>query len=370
MSAPTESYVDPANGNDTTGNGTIGTPWKSVQKALDTVTKSTANGNRINIKAGTADVLSATLSFATYGAGGNSAPLILQGYTSAAGDGGIGEIDGGGAVSIVAGSGNNYTSYVDLKLGNCGAAQVVGVGGTGGTGLIRNCEVYGTSGDGIVAGNNFQVDGCHVHNVGGIGIKSVNGAVINGCYIKNDGTNTMTHGISGAAASIRNNIISVSGGTIGILSTGANISVQNNSILSVSGTGYGIYGPSGVMCLIRDNLIDGFSGVGGKAFNISGSGEVNVLRDNAVHNCTARTAKLDPAYDEVFNVGEETLAGSLFMKSGSDTYANRLTYFAPAAVGAVQTGGLNGGAKGAVPYIAAPSSGGAINRGIMTGGRL
>ena len=34
---PTQYYVDPASGSDSTGDGTIGTPWASVQHAIDNI---------------------------------------------------------------------------------------------------------------------------------------------------------------------------------------------------------------------------------------------------------------------------------------------------------------------------------------------
>ena len=54
----TNYYVDPGSGSDVTGTGTVGSPWASVQHALDNITRDATNGDQINIKAGTADVLS------------------------------------------------------------------------------------------------------------------------------------------------------------------------------------------------------------------------------------------------------------------------------------------------------------------------
>ena len=85
----TNYYVDPGSGSDVTGTGTVGSPWASVQHALDNITRDATNGDQINIKAGTADVLSSPLTLATYGTTSATAPLSFRGYTSAAEDGGV-----------------------------------------------------------------------------------------------------------------------------------------------------------------------------------------------------------------------------------------------------------------------------------------
>lgn len=82
--AITEYYIDPAI-DANSGTGTIGDPFGDLQYALDTVTRDGTNGDRFNVKAGTAEVLTAALSLATYGTPTEAAPLVIQGYTSAAG---------------------------------------------------------------------------------------------------------------------------------------------------------------------------------------------------------------------------------------------------------------------------------------------
>src|SRR5690242_15767610 len=94
MASPSDYYVDPLNGNDSTGTGTSGNPWQTTQKALNTITRNTTNGDRINIRNTASDVLTGALSFATYGTPTTVAPLILEGYSSTAGDSGIGTLDG------------------------------------------------------------------------------------------------------------------------------------------------------------------------------------------------------------------------------------------------------------------------------------
>ena len=79
-------------GNDTTGDGTShATRWLTVQHALDNMT--TGQRNRLNCTG--SETLSATLNLTTYGSPGFGTELLLQGYTSTAGDGGIFAINGG-----------------------------------------------------------------------------------------------------------------------------------------------------------------------------------------------------------------------------------------------------------------------------------
>ncbi len=92
-------FIDPQSGNDTTGDGSIGTPWKTLQKGIDNA----AGGDQINVKDSAADVLAAAIDWTSGWSAGTSrdAPLIIRGYTSAENDGGIGEIDGDDAVASI-----------------------------------------------------------------------------------------------------------------------------------------------------------------------------------------------------------------------------------------------------------------------------
>ena len=189
MGAATEYYVDPTNGNDTTGDGSVGTPWATVQKALNTITQDTTNGDRINLRDTSDDVLSSALSFATYGTPNVDYPLIIQGYTTSAGDGGIGGISGGGSVAIIDSTSIDAVILIDLHLHNCGSAVVVRLDNWG---TIYNCEVDNTTGDGIEC-DQYLISNCYVHNVGGRAIEVANG-VVYGCYVEN-GTNDCTAAI-------------------------------------------------------------------------------------------------------------------------------------------------------------------------------
>ena len=72
-------FTDGANGNDTTGNGSLATPWKTIGKF---VSNGYAAGDTLNIQA--ASTYAEAVTFTT--AGTAAAPITIRGYSAAAGD--------------------------------------------------------------------------------------------------------------------------------------------------------------------------------------------------------------------------------------------------------------------------------------------
>jgi hypothetical protein len=282
MAALTETYVDPVSGNDTTGDGSIGTPWATVQKALDTITRDSTNGDRINVKDSGDDTSSAPLDFTTYGTTlNNNSPLVIQGYTSAAGDGGIGGLSGGGSVSIQ-NTVNNYVHYFDMHLHNCGSAAVISAA-TQRYSIFANCEIDNTSGDGINIDINNRVIFCHIHNIGGYGVRCRSDVAF--CYLAN-GTNDFNAAIyidGTGQLSVFNNVINIDGSSDGIVVFDRTGIISNNSVYSSSGTGTGINCHQGVFV---GNVVEGFSGVGGIGLDITAVKPI--VRDNYFYNNTTK----------------------------------------------------------------------------------
>lgn len=287
--AITDHYVDPGGGNDTTGDGSIGTPWATVQKALDTITRDATNGNRINIKAGTADVLGAALTLATYGTPSAGAPLVIQGYTSAAGDGGIGEISGGGTYAIFLTVSNSYKGnirWVDLKLGNTGGQVILGLGGAP-TSYVVNCEFHTSSSATPLEINGSSYDifviGCLFSNslTGNYSLR-IDRGVVYGCrFVKTGGTSCI---YNFGLVHIFNSVFDISTDTSLAAITTAGTShcfVANNTIYSASAnTSTAINFGSGFMF---NNVIVGYSGAGGTAI---ASNDLGINGANAFYNCT------------------------------------------------------------------------------------
>jgi hypothetical protein len=361
MAVAAEYYVDPVGGNDTTGDGSIGTPWATVEKALTTITRTgSAGGDRINLKSGGTDTLSAQLSLTTYAATATRAiPLIIQGYTSAAGDGGIGVIDGGGSNAIFNASAFDYLYLVDLQLGNCGTADVVF--------CDNSCMAYNVyfhdCGRAFDCDDNCRVEFCRFEGVGHNTnaddcINTGADSVVVGNYFAT-GSNGWRYAINCTLRStIMHNIISNTGSntiTGGIFVNNVHNVIACNSILTGASDGTGI---TGDRSHVWGNLVEGFSSTGGVGISTAGD-ESLIYAWNAVQNC-------DTAYDETGvsgyvwpDVDNETLSATPFNQNGSDTYANRKDYFAALDVGNVIDGVYNGTfSKGAVQTSQASGGGG------------
>ena len=348
MTAPNEYYCDPAI-DAASGLGTSGSPWGDIQHALDSITQDTSDGDRLNILAGTDEVLTAALSLASYGAPSETAPLVIQGYTATEGDGGIGGIDGDATYGMLADSGIDDIVFRDMHLHNSGAAKILFFDNYC---KVVNCEINNTSGGGVEGGFGISVYGCHIHDIGGIGVKIDGPAEVSYCYFKNDGGNDMSKcvdftNVSDSQKTIIGNIVSVDGTTAGFDITGTGGSVCSNSLFT-SGTGVAIdinqsAAGRGGGCM--NNLLEGWTtGILGTTISANGAFLIagNAGYDNGTDfNLSAEAFLVDD---------NESLGASPFDKSGSDTYALRLTHFNPVDTGNVYSpfGGMSR-AKGAIP---------------------
>lgn len=331
----TNYFVDPGGGSDVTGDGSIGTPWATVQHALDTITRDTANGDQISIKAGTADVLAATLDLTTYGTPTATAPLVLRGYTSAANDGGVGVLSGGGGGFNLTPTAN-YCGYIDLRLTNVTVNN--GILSLGSYCLAYRCQVDTNAGS------------------PGIGIASRAGCLVANCYIYG-----VTRGIQtgyGGSQFVCNYIVISASGGVGILNNGTspdaflgNIIVvtqangygytANNSgavqglfmhnivYNSAAGTTVGIFlndNVGGNGDAVMNNIIAGWSGVGG--VGIRNDGATRLTACNAFYNNTANESHaVGPLLDLG---GDVSLAADPFVDAANGDF--RLTETAKTAL--------------------------------------
>ena len=143
---------------------------------------------------------------------------------------------------------------------------------------------------------------------------------------------------------------------------------MNNSIFSAGGSGTGILisggGGNALNIILFNNVVEGFSDTGGQGIDFNTTTRMGWYRNNHLYNNTSQYV----ATGNMIDLGDnEDLSGSSpFDKSGSDTFANRFTYFAPADVGNMRGGSYPNGSrldKGAVQH-ADPAGGGValINR--------
>ena len=260
-----ERYVDPAAASE--GTGTSGDPYKTIQYGLDNYTHG-GSGTRFNIKVGTAASESG-LNLATYvvnnGVTSATEPLIFQGYTSSAGDGGIAEVSCGSAANgfTDAGADWDYVGIIDLKIHD-----------TTGTGVwvanncaILNCQVYDCGADGIhLSDVECIAAGNYVYDIEDEGIQASDDR----CYVYrnfvHDTGKSLRNGISmtGHNSHAVENIVyfDSTASVIGLSLTGDDCMVIGNSVfndLASTGKGINITGRGPV---ILNNVVEGFSGTG------------------------------------------------------------------------------------------------------------
>lgn len=353
MAAPSQYYADYGAGDDTFGNGTVGTPWKTVQKALDAITRDATNGDQINIKAGTAQVLAAALSLTTYGTPGATAPLILRGYTASSGDGGVGEIDCNG-VTMFASASSRYIVLTGLEIHNFGNNNGVYFSSYQ-ENYVINCEIHKgasspTSKTLVYAGT---VIGCHVHDAGttGIGIGGFTGMVY-GNFVNNCIT-----AVNHAGFVVGNIFANCTHGT-----TGALVSAGNSVYASSGSTGTGVALPARAIGF--NNIIEGFSGAGGKGLSTV---DALMIGYNAFYN-NAANESLGDTWIDLGNDG--TPGASPFNNAASSDFSLKTTAGSgvlesatPSAFGSATT---NKADRGAVQSGAA--AGGLLVHPGMSGG--
>lgn len=338
--ALTEVYVDPSIAADS-GTGTIGDPFGDLEYAIRQTTFDTVNGTRVNVKAGTAEVLASTLTAAMANvvttpawATGVAAPAVFQGYTSVAGDGGLASIDINGANTVTTGA-DAYLVFRDIHFFNSSsAADIFSVGSyctwdgcifsgmTGGT-IVIDLTAWG------YVGNCYFYDVNATRCIRGAGVFEHN--YIDGVGYSNNPSYLAIETLTGSSPVVRHNIMRVTGacGGFNLVQRGA---AYNNSVYSDGGTGTGIlYSNAAPTMKLSNNLVEGFSGVGGVGIALTAASFVQEYSGNAVYNCTT-------PYNEssllIVNLGDnEVLTASPFNDAANGD-------FSPVNVGNVIEGAL------------------------------
>lgn len=348
-------YVDPSIAANS-GTGTVGDPYGDLQYALDSITRDATNGDRINIKAGTAEILTGELDITTYGTPSFGAGLYFAGYTSTEGDGGVGEIDGN-AGNFSVWNKNTVEGIVwdSLIIGNTGTADILYMDRMC---AVRNCKIHGTSGNGVRG----QVS--HWRNwyddIGGTGVASSPQGVFD-CLFTNGATNSFTSAVSGGT--VCRSCFKLSGTSDGIDAGGI---VVNNSFYT-TGTGEAVDSRSIFSYHYVGNLVQGFTY--GLRYHQASEMTPGSYHDNAFYDCTNNVTSAD-FNGTGYNSGNETLSSDLFDLSGSITsFEDRLTYFNPVDQGNVYTGMPGGLVKGAIQPAASGGGGIQIARGMHGGMR-
>ncbi len=372
--AYSETYVDPSIAANT-GSGTIGDPYGDLQHALNSVTRDGTNGDRFNVKAGTAELLSTALVLTTYGTPSFNAPLIFQGYTSTQGDGGLGTIDcQANAISVLTQTGSAIHWY-DMELrNNSGANNLLNMNQYG---AVQRCYLHncGQTAINCATGANNCISDCRIENCNTYGVWMSNFCTVWGCYFAN-GTNKFTYAVANGSpgSTIWGNFFNLDGASYGIQwATPWGGICAHNSILSSSGTAAGIQVASGGQLgnMVMNNIVEGFSGTGGRGIQTMASNGTRPFANfsgNAVYN-NANNYNTNH-FSNGIEEDNEVLSGSAFAKSGSNNFANRWGYYGPVDPGGsnVLTGGYPSGSgrtKGAVQAAGSGAARGSLLKGLM-----
>ncbi len=317
MATPFEYYVDPVNGNDTTGLGTTGAPWLTVAKATAAggIIRSTAIGDRVNLKNNGTHTLAASLPITVYGTPSETAPLVYQGYTDNAGDGGIATIACAGNAMFAAT--NPAIHLADLDISDSGANTLITLGNYS---CIERCKLHNTTGNLVLAGGSgySKILFNEFYDCGaiGYGANTLQNILVYGNLFRNGPTNNFTAAIGGAegGVSILFNVIQL-GNTSGNSSDGIRLALtgwcMHNSIWSLAGTGEGITftssGRETMACI--NNIVDGFSGTGGDGILLSNS--LSLFAGNYVSNCTAEYTITDRYITRTTAIDSNTSGGAV-----------------------------------------------------------
>jgi len=340
-------FLDPGLGTNT-GSGTIGDPWGStgsvLERAFDSVSPlivQNAEPVIVNIKSGTADVLTERFDLDGFGPSTATLPTVFRGYDSVESDGGFAEIDcDGNQIDTLTHDGIHLANLI---ISNGPVSEVID--------FDRSCFIFNC----VIEGNiqtSFNSSVCYCSVIS----SSTTGAAINvprygicrGNWIYTSGQ----YGINATsgAMSISDNIVQMTSAanvSHGIRSTGVEGSAFNNSVI-LPGAGVGIQVDR---CIgVFSNLIEG------AATGVDFASDWNgIYANNSFYNCTAIS---DSELHHAVETGNETLLVSPFAKSGDNTYANRLLYFNPQDVGAVLNGSYQNSRRDRGAVQSASSGGG------------
>ena len=290
----TEYYVDPASGSDSTGTGSIGSPWASVQHALDNVTPS--GRDRINLKAGAVDSYTTYLDFSTFAPSNTGNNVLIQGYTSAAGDGGLGQITGSSGLINEASRSGIHLVNLDLNISNI-STSVAGIKiGNESTvvGCSINCSMAGNAEAVSLYTRSYFMDNYYEcsNAKGRVVASQVHRNIIKQNNPSGSNASLILNASYGCATfNVVWNKLTDSG--YGIYCNDATLCAYNTVFSEGASTGTGIYG-FGQRMTVFNNYIEGFSGSGG--IGVYTPGRVYVT-GNAFFNCTTNISSADQAYE-------------------------------------------------------------------------
>lgn len=318
--ARTHYYVDPVNGSDATGDGTSGTPWASLQHALDTITRNASDGDQINLRDSGPDVLAASLDQSTYGTPNAVAPLVIRGYTATENDGGVGVIAVGGAYPGTVSDQWNDTIFIDLEVQSYAGHWALNLWGNN---TLYRVHITG-AGPGVYLRNAGTVRQCRFTNAQGpclyIHAGTMGSEVIynwfeepsldawNGWFPGHEPYALLFNSTTDHSLVLGNLIIRNSTWGAGIRILAGQITVMHSVIHNRGDSGgqgiemLSLSGTDGRLPTVMNNIISGMNGVGGVGIQTSGNHAITPMQvqNNAFWNNTTdiEYAFNDPIIEE------------------------------------------------------------------------
>lgn len=323
----TDKYYSPVSGNDTTGDGSSGTPYATTQKCLDNITA--AAGDRIIGKGGETDDLGGTkLSFATYG---TPSGLAFMGGESLSFGTGRTLIDGNGGSIIDDTSVADFLTFLSMDLKNSGASASFLIRSDNTLRLI-DCilrdDPVDTDQNAFIAFSTFLTGA-------GVALTLHGGAVV---FCDFSGVGSGISQTSPIPLTVAHNSISLASAGSGFGIQANNFaSVFGNAIYGNVGTGSGITTVAAALVdAILNNAVSGFSGAGGKGIVVASGVTVNLYGGNSANDNTTNF---------------DTSSGTLVHDLGGNVTTAVLT--SPSTGDFSSTGdGLDGGLPAASPNFA------------------
>ena len=352
-------YVDPQNGDNGTGDGSIGTPWATTQYAIDNGTWSTTVPNTLKIANTAAEVFTASLTLT--GLSNREYPFLFEGYDaggSLTGDGPfgttidpVGEWDGDNAIATFHGY-QGYISFKNMKIHGTTSYLSRTSGG-----IMINCDVsdVGTSTGprGLASLANSRIDGDTsslgtLYQCGNVTCCEVIGGAI-GVYI-----------ITGSSVVENNLIRGQSGKTVHIDDS----TVFRNNTLDGTGGDSDLVGVlidlSQEIVQVYNNVFANFSGATAKALESQTGANMVIYGNNSYYNNTTDTdivadpATTLPDFSETSDPFTDRAGGDYSITSGALSVGASLFTNAdpsnPDDLGAVQDySSVGGGGSVGVP---------------------
>lgn len=325
-------YTDYTNGNDSTGSGTSGAPYQTLQKAVNVAN----GGDTIYVANTSAQVIASggitwNTGFAGSTAASASAPLVIKAWDNG------GSLTLGGhtcwaANASAVSSGQalwNATSLpTHVYVHNMRIDSLVGSGQVTGNWKFIRCGGSGAvlaSGQALLAhgaAGSGSIEECYVYNVAAAayGILSA-GTPILGCFV--DGVAATGFGISGLGAVIGNIVAGVAG--TGIYNA-YQATIRNNTVVgdgsTASAVGIALVadGPGST----TDNLIANFAGASAAGIKAASPYKIGRMGNNAFYNNTANISGTITALDDL-TADDVTETADPFVNAAGDNYALRRT---------------------------------------------